>query len=1081
MGTIDGYYMHPTLHGERVVFVCETALWEVPLEGGVARRLTTAPGAATTPVFSPDGASIAYAARDEGPQEVFVMPSDGGPSRRVTWLGTMNTQPAAWSEDGKRVVVRSNAERPFLSQQWLYEVSPGGHPKRLAYGPARMIGREPGGKGVVLGINSGDPARWKRYRGGTAGRLLVDRKGDGDFKPLVTLEGNLAAPMWIGKRIYFLSDHEGHGNLYSCTPTGRSLTRHTDHEDYYARFPSTDGSRIVYHAGADLYVFDPATDETRRIDVALHSGRQGRQRRFVSATRHLEDAQLSPSADRLAAVVRGGAYTAALWEGATMRHGAVSSERRRLTRWLDDGKRIVSVSDLKGEEGLVVEKADGSGRAKHIKVDIGRPLEMLASPKGADRVAISNQRQEVLIVDLAKGTRTKVEASAFDRIGGMAWSPDGRWLAYGIHVTEQASSIHLYDTRAKRVHEITRPDFLDYGPSFDPDGKYLYFLSHRVFDPVYDNQYFDLGFPRGIQPCLVTLAKDTPSPFSDANREAKPLVGGNGGAKGGGNNGNGKGKDDVTIQLAGIADRVVTFPVPEQRYVRIQGAKGRALFTHLPVRGFLNAGNWSSNGGPGAAQVLESHVFATGKTETVISGITDFEVTSGGQAMLVRVGNRLRALSATAGSKEIPAASESGRASGWLDLERLRVAVEPGLEWGQMFDEAWRLQRDQFWVADMTQVDWKAVHRRYRPLVDRVATRAEFSDLMWEMQGELGTSHNYEMGGDYTPPPGWYQGLLGADIGWSSRRKRWVVEAIPQGDSWDPAAASPLTQPGVGIKVGDEILAVNGRACNAHTSPAMHLVNEARNAVELKVRSGSRTRTVTVQTLATDQMLRYRDWVEGNRAKVHKASRGKVGYVHVPNMGPWGFSEFHRYFKQEVAKPGLIIDVRYNGGGHVSQLLLQMLRRKRIGYGYSRYMGVETYPRHAPAGPMVCLTNEFAGSDGDMFSHGFKLYGLGPLIGMRTWGGVVGIWPRHALVDGTVTTQSEFAHFFVDVGWGLENYGTDPDIVVDILPADWAKGRDPQLDRGLVEVQKILRREKPEIPDMRVRPDLRAPKLPRRS
>ena len=1075
MGTTHGYYMQPTIHGDRVVFVCETALWEVSAEGGVARRLTTAPGAAMTPVLSPDGKSLAYAARDEGPQEVFVMPSEGGASTRVTHFGTMNTQPAAWSADGKKVIVRSNAARAFLGQQWLYEVTPGGHPKRMEIGPARMISRQPGGKGVALGINSGDPARWKRYRGGTAGRLLVDREGKGQFKPLVTLEGNLAAPMWIGRRIYFLSDHEGHGNLYSCTPTGRGLTRHTDHEDFYARFPSTDGKRIVYHAGADLYVFDPATDETRRIDVQLHSPQHGRQRRFVSASRHLEDADLHPSAHSIAVTTRGGAYTAALWEGAPVRHGAVSSERRRMARWLPDGERIVSISDASGEERLVVEKADGSGRPKRIRAAFGRVLDMTVAPKGADRVAIANERQELLIIDLKTGARTEVEASPHNRIAGMSWSPDGRWLAYGIYVTQEAASIHLYDAQRGRVHEITRPDFVDFSPSFDPDGKYLYFLSHRVFDPIYDNQYFALGFPKAVQPCLVTLAKDTPSPFAAEARAPKPIVGG---AKGGKN-----GKDDgrTIVQIPGMADRVVAFPVPEQRYSHIAGAKGRALFTHHPVEGFLNAGNWASGGGPAAKQVLQAHVFDTGKTDTVINGVTAFDVNPDGAAMLVRVGNRLRALSATAGAKEIPAKGEAARETGWIDIERLRVAVEPALEWGQRFDEAWRLQRDQFWVPDMTQVDWQAVHTRYRPLVDRVATRAEFSDLRWELQGELGTSHNYEMGGDYTPPPGWYQGQLGADISWSSRKKRWVVDAIPQGDSWVPSATSPLTQPGVGIKAGDEILAVNGTACTAKVSPAMCLVNQAGRAVTLKVKSGARTRTVTIKTLASEQMLRYRDWVEGNRAAVHKATRGKVGYVHVPNMGPWGFSEFHRYFKQEVDKPGLIVDVRFNGGGHVSHLLLNMLRRERIGYGYSRHMGVDTYPSNAPQGPMVCLTNEFAGSDGDMFSHGFKLYGLGPLIGMRTWGGVVGIWPRHALVDGTVTTQSEFAHYFVDVGWGLENYGTEPDIVVDITPMDWAKGKDPQLERGLAEVQKIIRRERPKIPDMRRKPDLRAPKLPKRS
>ncbi|MDF1702321.1 MAG: PDZ domain-containing protein, partial [Planctomycetota bacterium] len=590
--------------------------------------------------------------------------------------------------------------------------------------------------------------------------------------------------------------------------------------------------------------------------------------------------------------------------------------------------------------------------------------------------------------------------------------------------------------------------------------------------PVYDNQYFDLGFPRGVRPCLVTLSKDTPSPFSAAAREPKPIVGG------------GKqGKDDsgggTTIHLAGIQDRVLAFPVGEQRYTRIVGAKGRALFAHMPVEGSMDV-SWRSSGAPPARQVLQAHIFDAAKTETVINGITDFDVSADGAALLVRIGNRVRALAATVLSKDLSPKNDAGRHSGWVDLERLRLEVEPALEWGQMFDEAWRLQRDQFWVADMTQIDWQDVHDRYRPLVDRVATRAEFSDLMWEMQGELGTSHCYELGGDYVPPPAWYQGQLGADIVWSSRKKRWVVQSIPRGDSWEQGATSPLTQPGIGVKVGDEILAVNGTACNAKTSPAMCLVNQAKRAVTLRVKSGSRTRTVTIETIVSDQMLRYRDWVETNRERVHKATRGRVGYVHVPNMGPWGFSEFHRYFKQEVDKPGLIVDVRYNGGGHVSQLLLQKLRRERVAYGSSRYMGVDTYPNDAPMGPMVCLTNEFAGSDGDIFSHSWKLYGLGPLIGKRTWGGVVGIWPRHALVDGTITTQPEFAHFFIDTGWGVENYGTDPDIEVDITPADWVKGRDPQMERGLAEIEKIIRKEKPKIPDMRKRPSLKVPKLPKR-
>jgi len=1078
-----GYYTQPTIHGDTIVFVCENDLWTVSAEGGLARRLTTARGPVQFPRLSPDGRRLAYSAREDGPAEVYVMDAAGGPSERLTHLGAMQTSAVGWRPDGKAVVLRSNAAQPFLGIQALYEVAPGGHPKAIPVGPARYIDWQPRGKGVVLGINTGDPGRWKRYRGGTAGQIWIDRTGTGSFRPLVQLRGNLGNPMWIGKRIYFVSDHEGHGNLYSCTPTGKDLVRHTSHEDFYARYPASDGRRIVYHAGADLYVFDPQTAATRKLDVRVQSARTECSSRYVPAGRFLEGASLHPQGRAVALTVRGGAYTMPLWEGAPLRHGAVSSERRRVVRWLPDGERVVMLSDASGEEALVVARADGAGRPKTIKGDFGRTLDMVVAPKGADRVAMTSQRQEVRIVDLKTGHDVEVERSPHHRIGGMSWSPDGRWLAYSIYVSRQAASIHLYDTQRKKVHEITRPDFVDTSPSFDADGKYLCFLSHRVFDPVYDNQYFELGFPKAVQPCLVTLAADTPSPFSSAMREAAGPAGVKSAAKEREKDEKGKGgkpKDEpVRIDLAGIQDRVIAFPVGEQRWWKLEAGKGRVFMSYHPVEGFLDM-DWGSQGAPPATQILQVQKLGEGSAETLISGISDFALSADRQSLLVRVGNRLRALSAGLGAKEVPTKPETGRESGWLDVERLRVAVEPSAEWGQMFDEMWRLQRDQFWVPDMSQIDWHEVYERYRPLVARVASRAEFSDLAWELQGELGTSHCYEMGGDYDPAPTWYQGQLGADLAWSAQRKRWIVKRIPRGDSWAPRASSPLAAPGLELREGDELLAVDGRALSAKVSPAMCLVNQSTREVRLTVaRAGRKRRDVVVKTLASEQMLRYRDWVEANRERVHKATRGRVGYVHVPNMGPLGFSEFHRYFKQEVNHLGLIVDVRYNGGGHVSQLLLEKLRRRRIGYGYSRYMGTESYPEDAPMGPMVCITNEFAGSDGDIFSHSWKLFGLGPLVGKRTWGGVVGIWPRHALVDGTVTTQAEFAHWFEDVGWGVENYGTDPDIEVDITPQDWKAARDPQMERALHEIEAIIREVKPRIPSMDPKPNLKPPRLHR--
>src|SRR5471032_2798299 len=363
-----------------------------------------------------------------------------------------------------------------------------------------------------------------------------------------------------------------------------------------------------------------------------------------------------------------------------------------------------------------------------------------------------------------------------------------------------------------------------------------------------------------------------------------------------------------------------------------------------------------------------------------------------------------------------------------------------------MYAEAWRLQREQFWDEAMSGVDWDAVFARYAALLPRLRTRTELSDLIWEMQGELGTSHAYEMGGDFRVPPQYKRGFLGADYVWDASAKGYRIE---RGDSCDRDLDSPLAEPGVDVRVGDVITAISGRDVSFETPPGALLVNQAARDITLTIsRDGEKSRAL-VRTLRDERQLRYRAWVEENRRIVHERTDGKVGYLHIPDMGPWGFAEFHRGFLSEFDRAGLIVDVRYNRGGHVSPLLLEKLARKRVGYDVSRYGPPQPYPPESLGGPMIALTNQFAGSDGDIFSHCFKLYGLGTLVGMRTWGGVVGINPYHELVDGTVTTQPEYSFWFVDSGWGVENYGTDPDVVVDIAPQDTAAGRDPQMETAL--------------------------------
>ncbi|HSO26829.1 MAG TPA: S41 family peptidase, partial [Anaerolineales bacterium] len=478
--------------------------------------------------------------------------------------------------------------------------------------------------------------------------------------------------------------------------------------------------------------------------------------------------------------------------------------------------------------------------------------------------------------------------------------------------------------------------------------------------------------------------------------------------------------------------------------------------------------------------------------ETISGEVNAFDLSSDGSTLIYLSGDRLRVL--RAGDKPGDNRNTPSRKTGWLDMTRIKLAVNPAAEWRQMFREAWRLQRDQFWTPDMSKVDWEAVYKRYRPLVERVASRDEFSDLIWEMQGELGTSHAYESGGDYRPGPYYSQGFLGADYAFDHEQNAWRITHIYRGDAWDPNHDSPLQGPGINVQVGDYLLAVNGRTLDATFSPAAALVFQAREEVSLTLRSqpagsGEREgnqeepveRTVTVRALGSENNVRYRAWVRANRKQVHAASDGRVGYIHIPDMGLSGYAEFHRGYLAEVDRPALIIDVRFNRGGNVSGLLLEKLARRRLGYTVSRWGQLPIpYPDESPAGPMVALTNEFAASDGDIFSHGFKLLNLGPLIGKRTWGGVIGISPRHTLVDGTLTTQPEYSTWFYDVGWGVENYGVDPDIEVDITPQDYVQGKDAQLERAIAEALDRLETNPPREPDFSARPSRAVPRLPHR-
>ncbi len=529
------------------------------------------------------------------------------------------------------------------------------------------------------------------------------------------------------------------------------------------------------------------------------------------------------------------------------------------------------------------------------------------------------------------------------------------------------------------------------------------------------------------------------------------------------------------IDFDDIHLRVITVPLPAGIYGQVAGlSKRRVIATQYPVEGMLGK-SWLDSDEEGKGTLL-MYDFNAAKTETLASKVNDFTLARDYKTLAYRSGKRLRVIPAGQKPDERHEQAPPSRESGWIDLNRVRCAVIPTREWQQMYREAWRLQREFFWSADMSGVDWQKVYDRYYPLLERVATRGEFSDLMWEMQGELGTSHCYEFGGDYRQPPQYSVGLLGAEFEWDEQAQGYRITRILTGDPWLEDVDSPLNEPGVNAQVGEVLLAVNGRRLTRAFTPGEALLHLAGVPVELTLRTGQgETRVVTVKTLSDESKLRYRDWVRRNREYVHAQTNGQVGYIHIPDMGSWGFSEFHRGFLSEIARPALIVDVRANGGGSVSPLLLEKLARKRLGYDVPRWGKPVPYPYDSVMGPIVAITDERAGSDGDMFSHAFKLMKLGVLIGKRTWGGVIGIWPKSVFVDQGLTTQPEYAFWFHDVGWSVENYGTDPDIEVDYAPQDYAAGRDPQLDRAIAEILKQMEANPPRLPDFEPRPKLPLP------
>ena len=1168
-----GYLRFPHLHDDLLAFVAEDDVWLAPAVGGRAWRLTSDGGQVSHPRFSPDGATIAWTSwRDGGIPEVYTADTDGGPATRRTYWGDARTRVVGWTRHDEVLAITAFGQ-PTAQLTTANAVPLDAPPRRLPFGQVNDLALTTTAT-VLLTAQRGDPSYWKRYRGGTAGRLWVASAEDPLFtRVLSNLNGQLAAPMIIGDRLVFLSDHEGTGNLYSTTLDGGDLRRHTDHDGFYARNPATDGSSVVYHVAGDIWRLDSlaADARPRKLDIQLTTPPAARVPRVITAADHLGELDCDDTGQASVVEVRGTVHWLTHADGPARALSVNPNARARLPRILGTTGKVAWITDAgasgsRGRDAIQIAEIEPDSAATVATItsaDLGNVTQLVASPDG-EKLAAASHDGRLSLVDVESGQVTELAANDDGDIEDVSWSPDSAWLAWAQPGPQPLARIRLARVEDGFTVDVTDGRFVDSDPVFTVDGLYLAFLSRRTFDPIYDAHSFDLSFPFGARPYLVPLAAHTLSPFG-------PLPGGRpvGAVE---NSKDSSERVQPTVDTDSISSRVVAVPVDEARYYRLAAAKGGLLWLRYPLSGVLGEGIADPEDAH-RRPALERFDLRKREASVLANEVSWFAVSGDGARLVIGDHGDVRV---------VPADRKADNGSSDdvinVDLTRARFQADPAALWRHAYAEFGRLLRRDFWTPAMSGVDWDGTLDEYRFLLDRVRTSAEFADLLWEVAGELGTSHAYVYPSSTFSARSVLRGqpaaLLGADVA-RAPDGRWVVERVLPGESSDPRARSPFAAPGVAVRDGDEILAVDGRALDPVYGPWPALAGTHGKPVELTIKpadpslvprppaepepaepesaepesadgadqasgpssdsasgmSGAgapdipdisgmsaevaapssssasaaapgdteasadpgkaaetpalefpETRRVVVVPLSDDRRLRYQDWVAGRRQFVRTRSDGRVGYLHVPDMMGEGWAHLHRDLRAEMGRDALIVDVRGNRGGHTSQLIIEKLARQIVGWKIPRHLRPYSYPKEARQGPLVAITDEFAGSDGDIVTAAIKTLALGPVIGTRTWGGVIGIdGGGHGLVDGTRITIPRYASWFTDFGWSVENYGVDPDTEVLITPDDWAAGHDPQLEVAVDRALALLEENpRPPLPEPSTGPDKRRPPLPPR-
>lgn len=1051
---------YPDIHGDLLVFTYAGDLWVASTSGGTARRLTAHAGLEMAARFSPDGTMVAFTGQYDGDEQVYVVPTAGGEPRQLTFYPAMGPLPQrwgfdnqvyGWTPDGRAVVYKSSYNAFEAGEVQAYTVTlDAALPTPLPMPLSGALEFSPDGTQILYSPLSRDHRTWKKYEGGWAQDLHVFDLATNRGRNITNTKRTERDPVWLADGLYFASDRDGRLNLYRSSVTGDAVEKLTLHDDFDVKWAAGDGShQIVYEHGGALRIYDARSKSDRAVEINVPNEALAARPTVRSVADDAQRATISADGKRVLVEARGDLYSVPADGRGVVRNLTQSSNaHEREASFAPDGKDVAYVSDVSGEEHLYVRSADGRGTVRKLSDDKLRAR--LYGPKWSPdgiRIAFSDHEGRLYI---ARADGSGVDQIANDGAGVLSdynWSPKGRYLAYRLSEPTGFGVIRIHDTADGNSRAVTDPMFDSFAPTFSTDGQHLYFLSRRTYAPLISPEWnFAMDRQTGVY--ALTLKADGPSALPLRNSEA------GGTAKQADSDADDdkkskKGKKtevETGIDYSGLIDRVTALPITADNYGGLSVSA-----THI----YLGRSDAFYYGREGAFQPeLVSFSFEERKTNSVISGVQGGAIAADGASAVVQLASGFKVVKLPDGKAED------------LALSGLQARIDPRQEWAVAYEETWRRFRDHFYAANMHGYDWVALGAKYRELLPHVGHRSDLNYLLGELIGELNVSHAYKSGGDMGLPPRPSVALLGARFEVADGRYR--ITEVLAGDNEESIYRSPAQTVGAELKVGQYILSINGRELRASDNIYQALRAPAGQPVELVVHerpSFDGARTVLLEPIASESNLKYLRWVGKNHAYVTERSGGRLGYLHIPDMGPDGIREFIKWYYPQVRKQGLVIDVRGNGGGNVSQMLIERLNRKLLGMDYARgaeYPG--TYPNVVFHGHLVCLISETSASDGDIFPYQFRNTGLGPLIGKRSWGGVVGVTSWGPTIDGGDMNVPQFGNAAADGRWAIEGEGVAPDIEVENDVYALIQGEDTQLDRAIDELLRKIETDPRPLP-----------------